>query len=185
MTGDDESVSDAEMLRRYRAAFILMAHDHAFPWMREERRQNLAGPYPPDAPILFCANDGTELTSVSLLCSDSFGYACADAEAIDLAECPALVELMVRDGWVGLLRWIQERRAGRGQFETPIAPVAEGMRRQDDIAAQRDEALARLDKLAEVAGRLVRSAGISEDEAVVDASLLAELAAARIASRRR
>lgn len=169
-----------EKLRQYRAAFILLAHDHAFPWMHGERRKNLESPYPPNAPILFCANDGAELTSISLLCSDTFGYACADCEEIALAECPALVELMIREGWAGLVRWIQERRAARGQIEKPIATVAEAMQRQDDLAAQRDAALSKLAKLSEVAGRLISSAGIADSEAVVDASLVVELAAARL-----
>lgn len=169
-----------EKLRQYRAAFILMAHDHAFPWMLAERRKQLGKQYPPDSPILFCANDGSELVSISLLCSDTFGYACADAEEIPLSECPALVELMLREGWAGLVRWIQERRAGRGQIEKPILPVAEAMQRQDDLAAQRDAALARLAKLSDAARRLIEAAGFGDGEAVVDARLVVELAIARI-----
>ena len=126
-----------EKLNQYRAAFILLAHDYAFPYMLEERRERMEANVEKHGicPTLFVQNDGEseseELTSISLLCSDTFGYACADSEDVPLAECPALVAILQKEGWPGLIRWILARRAARGEHETVIRPVQEAMDRID------------------------------------------------------
>ena len=48
------------------------------------------------------------------------------------------------------------------------------------LTRERDEACARLARLSDAAGALIRAAGIGEGEAVIDAALVVELAAARM-----
>ena len=56
--------------------------------------------------------------SVNVICSDTFGYACADCETLPYAEIGRLYQLWRRDPRLGSTAWCVARRK-----ERPISPV--------------------------------------------------------------
>lgn len=56
--------------------------------------------------------------SVSVICSDTFGYACADCETLPYVEIGRLYQLWRRDPRLGPTAWCVARRK-----ERPISPV--------------------------------------------------------------
>ncbi len=58
------------------------------------------------ADVAFWAEGG----KFCLLLSDTFGYACADAEDIPLEIVPELLALYRRGGWYALVAWVAQRR---------------------------------------------------------------------------
>jgi hypothetical protein len=115
-------------LSEYRAAFVLLAHEHAFPLMSEQNRERMQAGKGPG--LLFV--NGTDYVELCVLCSDTFGYACADGETVALEEAPALLALADDEGWPGIIRWIQAKREAAGEHETVIPKRRESMERHDD-----------------------------------------------------
>lgn len=60
----------------------------------------------------------------NIMCSDTFRYACADAEAIRLSDAPEILRLWNEQGWGGVDRWVQEKRGGPDKAPF-IGPVTE------------------------------------------------------------
>jgi hypothetical protein len=127
------------LLRWYRAAHMLVAQEEAF--LRVEGKDIFT----------YTALDVTANGSprLCILCSDTFGYACADAEDADYADAEQLLQLAIDEGWPGLYRWILSRRHARGEPVAFVAPVAQQIKRFDDLLAdikrvtkERDEARA-------------------------------------------
>ena len=50
--------------------------------------------------------------SLGLLVNDVFAWGCADCESIDYMDAPALVKIIEKDGYTGLIKWVIERRTG-------------------------------------------------------------------------
>ena len=61
--------------------------------------------------------------TVFVSCSDTFAYACADAECITLKEVGPLFRQWHDHGWQGVTRWACLRRNRR-----PIAPIIEKLK---------------------------------------------------------
>lgn len=67
------------------------------------------------------------------LCSDTFKWACADAERIELSDAPIILKLLSSDeGYDAVDKWIQERRGGEdvSPFIEPVV-VQMDKRRKD------------------------------------------------------
>ena len=77
----------------------------------------------------------------NILCSDTFAWACADAEAIDISQAPEVWKLYQDGGWQAVALWVQEKRGG----EKFIKPVEEMIERSKAILAERDALKAKLD----------------------------------------
>jgi hypothetical protein len=58
--------------------------------------------------------------SINVLCSDTFGYACADCERLDYDQIQNLYRMWRRDPLYGSIAWCVARRKDR-----PIKPVAD------------------------------------------------------------
>lgn len=71
----------------------------------------------------------------NVMCSDTFAYACADCENIDISQAPEVWKLYQDGGWHAVVRWVQEKR-GDERF---IKPVEEEVRRSEAIRAERDK----------------------------------------------
>ena len=50
--------------------------------------------------------------STWILVSDTFAYACADAESITIDEIPKALKLYQEFGWTGLVAWVSNKRGG-------------------------------------------------------------------------
>ena len=128
-------------VRAYRAALYLVASDAAFIraeklsafFTTKERREG--GPMLPiidrNGEVFCCTyaeleEKGTPVVHVN--CSDTFAWACADAEKLEnLDEVVEVARIRYEDGWPGVVRWIAERRRERGKEHTPIASVQRDM----------------------------------------------------------
>lgn len=75
--------------------------------------------------------DATGQITFNLLCGDTFEWACADSEEIDLLAAPMILEIYREGGWPAVKRWVQEQRGG--PEESPfIKPVAESIDKWDE-----------------------------------------------------
>ena len=68
-------------------------------------------------------NEDKQLLWLGVLCSDTFGYACADAEDLPYEEIPNLYALWQKNHVWGPTAWCVRQRK-----TMPIRPVAEGLR---------------------------------------------------------
>lgn len=73
---------------------------------------------------------------VSLLVSDTFAFACADAELIRLDEAPEVLRLHDAGGWPAVIAFVAERRKA-----DPIKPVKARMREMEAMRKERDAAI--------------------------------------------
>lgn len=93
-------------------------------------------------------------------CNDTFAYACADAEEASYADAPELLRIAEKEGWPGLMRWVQNQREKTGQnycdLIEPIEPIA---RRSNSLDAQRLRAEAAESALKDLAWRLNGAVG--------------------------
>lgn len=112
----------------YRAALWLCAEETAWVRTRQDESFNL-----------ICAEsvDMGE-PKVLIMCSDTFAYACADCEEATYPQAIEVLEIAKAEGWPGITRWVQAQRNGRGEPDTPIAPVAKMMADFDAVRAERD-----------------------------------------------
>lgn len=101
-----------------------------------------------------------------VLCSDTFAYACADAERAEYADATELLRLGVTEGWPGLIRWIQSRRIARGKGDPadPIVPVKDMMLSMDTLRAERDSLRAALVEAREALERFAGAMDAAEEE---------------------
>ena len=63
--------------------------------------------------LMLCVRD--EEVKIGISMSDTFMYACADAEEADIAELPLISQLYEKYGWDGLVAWSARKRK-----DTPI-----------------------------------------------------------------
>ncbi len=113
-------------LRWYRAAHLLVSNEFAFVGHRDGE----------DARLMMLDNDQNWNPTLCVLCSDTFAYACADAESAEYFDAEALLQIAQQDGWVGLMRWVQERRKAQGEAREPIKPVATMFASHDAMKAE-------------------------------------------------
>ena len=125
-------------LRWYRAAHTLCTHEGlAFIGCREGEDVRLAS----------LTNDPNWHPALYILCSDTFGYACADAECAEYGDAEALLRLAQAEGWPGLVRWVQAQRQARGERAETIESVRSGILELDDLRAERDRLRAEVERL--------------------------------------
>ena len=91
--------------------------------------------------------------SLALLCSDTFGYAVADCEKIDMADAPKVKAIVESEGWPGVVRWIAERRGSK-----PIKEVTERIKLIDKMRLRAERAEAALRWCDEFAPGIVEQA---------------------------
>ena len=92
-------------------------------------------------------NDPNWHPALYILCSDTFGYACADAESADYADAEGLLHIAQEEGWPGLIRWVQRQRQARGEQAEPIATVNRAIATFDAMRAERDQLRAEVERL--------------------------------------
>lgn len=137
--GAERAADELDQLKRtvewFRAAHWLLANEYSF----------IA---PADGEFCFVAaemsTDGD--CKLALNMSDTFAFACADAEDFLYSEAPELVRIAKEEGWPGLNRWAAAKRGMR-----PIPPVEEHMEEYDGALA---EAKAELETLRALPERL-------------------------------
>ncbi len=90
--------------------------------------------------------------AIYVLCSDTFAYACADAEEATYADATELLRIGVSEGWPGLVRWVQARRHEKGDPCEPVMRMRDRMatidsmrERAEKAERERDAALAAID----------------------------------------
>lgn len=67
---------------------------------------------------------GCQTGSICVMCSDTFGYSCADAEPVtDRKDIVDVYEGNAKHGWPAVVAWCAKRRKAR-----PIAPVVASMK---------------------------------------------------------
>jgi len=94
-----ESASLRERLRWFEAAHLLLANEHAFIGQ-------------PDGSVFFgLAGWKDGVPTLGLNMNDVFAWGCADAESFQYIDAPALLEIVKRDGAVGLVKWARDQRA--------------------------------------------------------------------------
>jgi hypothetical protein len=84
----------------------------------------------------------------ALLVNDTFGYACADCEVIDLKDAPKVKALVQAEGWPAVVKWVAEVRGSRPLPEveekmqtwaTMRAEIAALTEERDRLRAERNE----------------------------------------------
>lgn len=132
LSAERELAKVSERLRWYRAAHMLVADE--FAWVGHRERD--------DVRLAFLGKDENWDPILYVMCSDTFAWACADAEKTEYADAEKLLAIAVEDGWYGLIRWVQAERERRGEIAEPIEPVRKMFASYDD-AKQRAEAAER------------------------------------------
>jgi hypothetical protein len=125
-----------------RAAHMLLAQDEVF----------VRAPTQPGFINMASATVVDGEPAIYVLCSDTFAYACADAEEATYADATELLRIGVSEGWPGLVRWVQARRHEKGDPCDPIVPVRDRMATIDSMRerakkaeCERDAALAAIE----------------------------------------
>jgi hypothetical protein len=136
-------------MKWYRAAHLLVADEFAFVGKRSG--DDIRG--------IFLANDQDYNPLLYVFCSDTFAWACADAERAEYADAEALLKIAVEDGWVGLIRWVQEQRQKGCASEEPLEPVRKMMANHDAMKARIAELEAELADLEDHAEKLAEESG--------------------------
>jgi hypothetical protein len=77
--------------------------------------------------VLFIGSDSTPC----LLCSDTFGYACADCEEVAWEDLPHILEMYQAGGWPSIVRWIANVRGSQ-----PLQSVQDAMGENDALRAE-------------------------------------------------
>jgi hypothetical protein len=120
----------AKRLSWFEAAHTLCAHDGAaFIGSRDGNGIHM----------FYVAEGANYEPLLCVLCSDTFGYGCADAEAAEYVDAPALLHLAKTEGWPGIVRWVQKRREVLGEQTEPIGPVKKSILEFDALRKERDD----------------------------------------------
>lgn len=75
---------------------------------------------------VYNGRDPEETTSLSVMCSDTFAYACADEEPLPFEEIPNLYKMYKEHGDWGALRWCALRRGVQ-----PLPEIVELMKKNN------------------------------------------------------
>lgn len=138
----------------YRCAFWLIAEETTF--VRAHGGQ-------PESGDMVVAESVDGWPRLLVLCSDTFAWACADAEDATYPQAKEVWARAVREGWPGVVRWVQEQRAARGDEERYlIEPASRQMADMDALRERAEKAEADVSRLI----RLVKnvSAARSKEE---------------------
>ena len=114
----------------FRAAHMLLAQDEVF----------VRAPTEPGFINMASATVVDGEPAIYVLCSDTFAYACADAEEATYADATELLRIGVSEGWPGLVRWVQARRHEKGDPCEPIVRVRDRMATIDSMRERAEKA---------------------------------------------
>lgn len=92
---------------------ITEKHGHLTSWVKsltEEQRRHVADMLDADGePLSLRLRDGD--VKLSLCCSDTFCYACADSEDVTVEEMPDVYRLWNGHGYYGVVAWVAKKRS--------------------------------------------------------------------------
>ncbi len=94
------------------------------------------------ADVAFAIHGSDGKIYYNVLCSDTFGYACADGEGLTLESAPAVLAIHRAEGWAGVAKWVQAQRGGPEKSPF-ICEVQERIEEHDALRAEVERMRAR------------------------------------------